>query len=937
MRPSYPVMLLLGSVLLLLPAGLSGQGGNVTGVVTAAGSGAPIVSAVVQLSNAAGGRVSESLTSGSGRYLLSNIPPGTYSLTVSATGFATGRAVGIDVVGDQTFVADFALQGQVVDLDPLVVSVSRNAERALDAPARTEVITSQEIEVRPTITTAEHLRGVPGVDIATSGVQSTNVVARGFNNVFSGSLYMLSDHRIAGVPSLRVNLMHFIPTTNEDIERMEVVLGPGSALYGPGTANGVVHILTRSPLTSPGTSLSITGGERSLFHGVLRTAHRLSDNFGVKLSGQYLQADEWEYTDRVEAREKAKFESNLAFWRQDLMNAAGISQQEADMRIARIGNRDFDVQRWSAEARADWRVTPELTTVLSVGTSMSNGIELTGLGAGQAVDWRSDFYQIRANWRRAFAQAYLNRSDAGDTYLLRNGAPITDRSSLLVAQIQNGIGLWGGRQDFVYGLDLLRTTPDTKGTINGAYEDEDNTTEFGGYIQSTTALTPTIDLVLAGRIDSHSALPDPIFSPRAAVVFSPTDNHSFRATFNRAFSTPTSLTQFLDLGTASPIEAAAQLGYSVRVQGTGQDGFSFARQDGTYLIRSPFTAAIGQPTSTLLPAAQAREFWPAAVQVVAAGAPTPLPAQLVSYLQGLSGATLGLNYAAASADAEPFPLENLNLQRIEPIREETSTTVELGYKGILGNTLLLAADFWWSRRENLVTPLTVATPFIHFDAESTRQYLAQALIPFFQGAGSPDPGAAAAATAAQLAPGFARVPLGVISSQDVNANGPQILVTYFNVDEDLELYGTDLSATALITPTLSVEGTLSLVSDDIFETSRGARVTLNAPKRKGSLAALYSGPSGLNAEARIRYTAGFPVVSGVYEGTACLGDEGEDVEPCVEAATLFDVNLGYPIPGVSGATVQLAIQNLFDEGYRSFPGVPNVGRMALLRIRYNLR
>lgn len=115
MRPTYPVILLLGSVLLLRPAGLSGQGGNVTGVVTAAGSGAPIVSAVVQLSNAAGGRVSESLTSGSGRYLLSNIPPGTYSLTVSATGFATGRAVGIDVAGDQTFVADFALQGQVVD------------------------------------------------------------------------------------------------------------------------------------------------------------------------------------------------------------------------------------------------------------------------------------------------------------------------------------------------------------------------------------------------------------------------------------------------------------------------------------------------------------------------------------------------------------------------------------------------------------------------------------------------------------------------------------------------------------------------------------------------------------------------------------------------------------------------------------------------------
>lgn len=934
MRLSFPILAVVA--LLLLPCTLSGQSGTITGMVTATGSSAPIGSAVVELSNSAGGRVGEALTSASGRYLLANVPPGTYSLTVSATGYATGRATGVASTAGQTLSVDFSLQAQVIDLDPLVISASRSEERALDAPARTEVVHAQEIEVRPAVTTAEHLRGLPGVDIATSGVQSTNVVARGFNNVFSGSLYMLSDHRIAGVPSLRVNLLHFVPSTNEDIERMEVVLGPGSALYGPGTANGVLHVLTRSPLTSPGTTLSVSGGEQSLFHGVLRSAHRLSDNFGVKVSGQYMQAEEWRYADPVEAAERAKFQSNPALWRQDLMNATGISQSEADIRIARVGNRDYDVQRWSGEARADWRITPDFTTVLSLGTSVSNGIELTGLGAGQAIDWRSDFYQLRANWNRAFAQVYMNRSDAGDTYLLRNGAPITDRSSLLVAQLQNGTELWGGRQDFVYGLDLLRTTPDTDGTINGSYEDDDQTLEFGGYIQSTTELTPQIDLVLAGRVDTHSALPDPIFSPRAAVVFSPSENHSFRATFNRAFATPSSLTQFLDLGTASPVQAAALLGYSVRVQGTGKEGFSFAQPDGSYLIRSPFSAAGGLPTSTLLPAEQARAFWPAAVQVVAQSSPMPLPTELIQFLSGRSAAGVSLNYAEARADAPHFPLSELNLQNIDPIREETSTTFEVGYKGILGNSLLLAADVWWSRRENLVTPLTRATPFIHFDAASTTQFLVQELTTFYQAAGHPAPAVAAAELAAMLGPGFSRVPLGVVSSEDVNANGPQILVTYFNVDDDLELYGTDLSATALLTSSLSLEGTFSLVSDDLFETSRGTRVTLNAPKRKGSLAAVLRRESGLNAEARVRYTAGFPVVSGVFEGTACLGDEGAEVEPCVESYTLFDINVGHPIPGVRGAAVQLAIQNLFDEGYRSFPGVPRVGRMALLRLRYEL-
>ncbi len=107
-----------------------------------------------------------------------------------------------------------------------------------------------EIQERPVQTPVEHLRAAPGVDIISEGIQATNVVVRGFNNIFSGALHALTDHRLAGVPSLRVNLLHFIPSNNEDIDRMEVVLGPGSALYGPNTANGVLHILTKSPLDS---------------------------------------------------------------------------------------------------------------------------------------------------------------------------------------------------------------------------------------------------------------------------------------------------------------------------------------------------------------------------------------------------------------------------------------------------------------------------------------------------------------------------------------------------------------------------------------------------------------------------------------------------------------------------------------------------------------
>ncbi|MFS8639017.1 MAG: TonB-dependent receptor, partial [Gemmatimonadota bacterium] len=667
-----------------------------------------------------------------------------------------------------------------------------------------------------------------------------------FNNIFSGSLHALTDNRIAGVPSLRVNVLHFIPAGNEDIDRMEVVLGPGAALYGPNTADGVLHIITKSPLDEQGTSVSVGGGTQSVLNASFRTAQRLGDNFGIKISGQFLQGDEWRYVDPVEQNEKAKFSGdNADFFREDLKRATGIDDVEAARRIALIGNRDYDVQRYGADLRADWRVNEDLTAILAAGlTSVGTGIELTGLGAAQVKDWTYTYVQARAIWGRFFAQAYANMSDAGETYLLRNGAPITDRSKLYVAQVQHGLSI-GDRQDFTYGLDFIYTNPITEGSINGIYEDDDQTTEFGAYIQSDTRLTNKLNLVLAGRIDTHSALPEAIFSPRAGLVFKPREEHAFRVTYNRAFSTPSSLNQFLDLGSALPNfgeegESLRRLGYSLRVQGTGTDGFTFLR-DGGYLMRSPFTPeAMGGPGQLL--AANAAMFWQAAVQAMAMSEQfrnnVPDPAMreaLVAYLLTLDPASAGVgtNYFDPITRATG-PLSELGLTKLDPIRESTSTTYEVGYKGVIGNRLLLAADIWYSRKEDMVTPLTIQTPLVTMNGEQLGAYLMPQLVPVLTGRGLTPEQATAAAQ--EIVRGLAMVPVGVISSPDVNANSAQLLTTYINVDDAFDVYGVDIAATALLTDEWQVSGSLSLVNENVFETEKGQRVTLNAPKTKASLA-----------------------------------------------------------------------------------------------------
>ncbi len=891
--PRFPRALALLSFLLLPVLPLEAQEvGTISGRVTDAETGAPIGSASVQLLGTAS---AGAVTNAQGQFTF-RVPAGTYAVVVSTLGYESQRVDPVRLAAGETQTLTISLRSRALLLNPIVATVGRVQEKAVEAPASVAVVDEEEIRLRPATTPADHLRSVPGVDISTQGLQSASVVARGFNNIFSGALHMLTDHRIAGVPSLRVNLMHFIPSNDEDVERMEVVLGPGSALYGPNTANGVLHVMTRSPLRSQGTAVSVAGGERSLFHGTFRTAQLLSDNFGLKVSGQYLRGDEWEYTDPAESIP-----------------------------------RDFALERWSGEVRADWQVDEATTAVFTVGRSnISRSLELTGVGAAQIRDWAYTFYQARMSRGTLFSQVYLNTSDAGDTFTLRDGDPIVDQSRVLVGQLQHGFRPWD-RQTLTYGLDYIRTMPETQGTVHGRNEDDDQFDEFGLYLQSQTGLTPTWNLVMAGRMDWHSVLPDPVFSPRVALVYNPREGQSFRATYNRAFSTPSSINLFLDLNAGPfPDPTLGNLGYGLRAQGTRDRGFSFRRPDGSLTgMRSPFNP---QGRDQLIPADPSL-MWQLAVGVLQAqGAIDGQTAQFLAQ-QAPSGGQVGLAYVDVLGSPQPRPLTPDLPLRLGPIQESNTTTWEIGYKGLLGDRLLLAADLWYAQRDNFVSALRPVTPLLFLDGQSLAGYAAPLLVQHLMERGVPQEQATAAA--GQIVTGMASLPLGVLSSEDVSVapGRSDFLVTYRNFG-DVDLWGADLSARLLLDDRWSLGVAASWVDKDHFETE-GELIALNAPARKFSGSVMYRDDlRGWNGEARVRYNAAFPVLSAPYVATACLGEEGPLVEPCVDSFTLVDLSVGYRLSALPGASVQLAVQNVLDAGYRSFAGVPEVGRMALLRLRY---
>lgn len=898
-RSRLAASLLIALVIGIAPSTVQGQQGTIDGRVTDAETGGALSGAAVEVL----GQDQRQGTNASGRFSFT-LDPGTYSLVVTLIGYETTRIDGVIVNAGLDTELTISVRSQALALNPIVVTASRRQEKALEAPASISTVSSTEVARTVATTVADHVRALPGVDAAQTGINQGTVVARGFNNVFSGALLAIIDNRYARVPSLRFNAYNMFPTNDLDLDRIEVSLGPGAALYGPNATNGVMHLITSSPLDRQGSSISLAGGERSLFHGQFRTAHAPSENFGFKISGQYMQGNDWEYDDPAER----------------LAREAGCARCV----------RDNLARRYTVDGRLDFRVGGDGDLVLNAGSSrLVTGVDMTGIGAFQVKNWGYNYLQSRFSKGRLFAQAFMNITNSGadvgsaadeGTFSLRTGEPVVDQSRTMAFQFQYGFDL-GSRQSFTYGVDWQRTDPRSGGTIFGANEDDDIVSEVGAYLHSETTLLDNVDLVTAIRVDDHSRLTDPNISPRAALVFTPGENQSFRLTYNRSFSTPTTTNLFLDI-LAGRIDLPAGLSYDVRARGVPSEGFHFSAACpggvNSYCMYSPIASG-GIP-------ANAAFVWDHVVDLL--GSLDPQLSLIVPLLKmpGAGpndpqiGTVLRMLNLAAEDPANPFEPFSGSLPDVPALVPTTNNTFEVGYKGFVGDRFVLAADAYFSRIENFVGPLRVVSPSVFFDPESTGAFVLNRLAPLIQG------GLLTREEVLGIVGLVAQVPLGTIAPD--NAASPDLLVTYRNFG-DVSYWGADLSAKLIVTDMLQLDGSYSFQSEDCFDDDNDGRcvglhdIALNAPSQKGSVGITWDDPSaGYTLQARGRFNAGFPMNSGVY-----LGD--------VDGYQVIDASIGYQVPFQTGMHVSLSANNILDNMHREFVGAPEIGRMLLLRVRYD--
>jgi iron complex outermembrane receptor protein len=174
--------------------------------------------------------------------------------------------------------------------DVVITSVSRQEERLSNAAASIFIITSNDIQRSGARTLPEALRLAPNLQVARTDARNYAITARGFNNVFANKLLVLIDGRSVYSPLFSGVFWDVQDLTMPDIERIEVISGPGATIYGSNAVNGVINIITKSAKDTQGAAVAATVGRHEQVAGA-RYGGKLGAGGHFRVYGKTINED----------------------------------------------------------------------------------------------------------------------------------------------------------------------------------------------------------------------------------------------------------------------------------------------------------------------------------------------------------------------------------------------------------------------------------------------------------------------------------------------------------------------------------------------------------------------------------------------------------------------------------------------------------------------
>lgn len=355
-----------------------------------------------------------------------------------------------------------------------VTSVSKKEQKLSKVAAAIFVITQEDIRRSGATNIPDLLRMVPGMDVGEINGSTWAVSARGFNAQYSNKLLVMIDGRVVYTPNFAGVYWDTMDYPLENIERIEVIRGPGGSVWGVNAVNGVISIFTKAAAETRGGLIEAGAGN-------------IEQGFGLaQYGGELGKATDY--------RVYAKY-----FNQYHLANLSG-----------RNGFDDWHILR--SGFRTDSRLSPKdnltLEGSLYIGREDELGFVLPSISApGYVAE------PVQINMGGGFVQAVWNHSysDRSDSTLQFSYGRYA-RDDPQEPEVRDTIDLdykhhiaWGGRQDLVWGLGYRFTTDHFGSSITVAFDPPGRSLElFNAFVQDEIELTPKVNLTVGTKLEHNS-------------------------------------------------------------------------------------------------------------------------------------------------------------------------------------------------------------------------------------------------------------------------------------------------------------------------------------------------------------------------------------------------------------------------------------------------
>ena len=375
-----------------------------------------------------------------------------------------------------------------------VVTAAKKVQKISEAPAATYVITEEDIRQSGATTIPDILRMVPGLDVMEITCSDFVVNARGFNQEMSNKMLVLIDGRSVYWDFYGLVVWDSFPIALEEIKRIEIVKGPGSALYGANAFSGIINILTKSAKElRQGTTISTNYGSlNAIFTSLVHAGVR--KNLDYKVSLGWNRTHQWNYPDRKEG----------------------------------------EVKKLHAALR--YRANEMSEIALSGGHDEGEGKTMTGIGRMDReqkfnhlmLNYSYSSFEIRLLWNRVHGDVLQQAT--GDRNFFDVDAYDAESKYLFNVGSLHSVILGGN-----YRLNVGRSDMIVKHFDQNLY---------ALYVQDEFRPVENLAITLGIRYDGHSLFKDRI-TPRGNILLSPSKNHFLRFSYGTAFRNPSFIESYL--------------------------------------------------------------------------------------------------------------------------------------------------------------------------------------------------------------------------------------------------------------------------------------------------------------------------------------------------------------------------------------------------------